>query len=257
MCLGDQLLGRPKDTQQSLNRLAALATRDMYRNGNGSLENADRLVASGGRAAAGGLIQWLSEKTRPEEVELALGLLDIRSAACAHERVVRLQRVALEPPKDHCPVSIGIGAQLGSVQATEVGSALRRRDRANEREVMRMSQSDNSVDKASFRDSIPDSHQPTFTLLQQLIEELVPDADVSIKWGTIAYDLDGSLFALSANKKHVNLYILTVGLLAEYADDLAGIPQSKCVLRFSPSAEVPLETLRKVMTDAVERKRAG
>ena len=62
-----------------------------------------------------------------------------------------------------------------------------------------MNQADNSVDKASFRDSIPDSHQPTFTLLQQLIEELVPDADVSVKWGTIAYDLDGGLFALSAN----------------------------------------------------------
>ena len=122
---------------------------------------------------------------------------------------------------------------------------------------MRMSQKGDAVDKASFRDAIPDPHRPTFTMLEQLIEELVPDADVSIKWGTIAYDLAGSLFALSANKKHVNLYILTVGLLAEYADDLAGIPQTKCVLRFSPSAEVPLETLRKVMTDAVERKRAG
>ncbi len=120
-----------------------------------------------------------------------------------------------------------------------------------------MSQADNSVDIASFRDAIPDPHQPTFTMLQQLVEELVPDAEVSIKWGTMAYDLDGSLFALSANKKQVNLYILTVGLLAEYAADLAGIPQSKCVLRFNPGAEVPLETLRKVMTDAVERKRAG
>lgn len=120
-----------------------------------------------------------------------------------------------------------------------------------------MSPTGNSVDKTSFCDSIPHPHQPTFTMLQQLIEELVPDADVSIKWGTIAYDLDGSLFALSANKKHVNLYILTVGLLADYADDLAGIPQSKCMLRFSPSAKVPLETLRKVMTDAIERKRAG
>ena len=120
-----------------------------------------------------------------------------------------------------------------------------------------MSQADHSGDQASFRDSIPDSHQPTFTMLEQLIEELVPDADVSIKWGTIAYDLDGSLFALSANKKHVNLYVLTIGLLAEYADDLAGISQSKCVLRFSPGAEVPVETLRKIMTDAVERKRSG
>ncbi len=120
-----------------------------------------------------------------------------------------------------------------------------------------MSPADNSVDKASFSKSIPDAHQPTFALLQELIEELVPDSEVSIKWGTIAYDLEGSLFALSANKKHVNLYILTIGLLAEYADDLVGIPHDKCVLRFSPSAEVPLETLRKVMTDAVERKRAG
>ena len=114
-----------------------------------------------------------------------------------------------------------------------------------------------SEDISSFCDSIPDSHRPTFKLLHDLIEALVPDAKVSVKWGTLAYDLDGSLFALSANKKHVNLYILTVGLLAEYADELAGIPQSKCVLRFGPGDEVPLATLRKVMTDAVERKRGG
>ena len=110
---------------------------------------------------------------------------------------------------------------------------------------------------ADFRDRVPEAHRPTFTQLQALIEELVPDAEVSVKWGTLAYDLDGSLFALSTNKQHVNLYILTVGLLAEYADALAGIPQSKCVLRLPPGAEVPMETLREVMTDAVGRKRAA
>ena len=120
-----------------------------------------------------------------------------------------------------------------------------------------MSKNAGPADAADFQKSIPASHRPTFDALQALVEELVPDADVSVKWGTLAYDLDGSLFALSANKKHVNLYVLTVGLLAEYSDELAGIPQSKCVLRFSPSAELPLETLRLVMTTAVERKRAG
>jgi len=120
-----------------------------------------------------------------------------------------------------------------------------------------MSGTDDSAAMADFQKSIPDSHRPVFTALQGLIEEFVPDAVVSLKWGTLAYDLDGSLFALSANKKHVNLYILTVGLLAEYSSELAGIPQSKCVLRFSPSSEPPLETLRRVMTTAVERKRAG
>ena len=124
-------------------------------------------------------------------------------------------------------------------------------------EVIELAPSDKPVDRDNFRDSIADSHRPMFELLQQLIEELVPEAEVSFKWGTIAYDLNGSLFSLSTNKKHVNLYVLTVGLLAEYSEELTGIPQSKCVLRFSPDAEVPLDTLRKVMTDAVERKRAG
>ena len=84
-----------------------------------------------------------------------------------------------------------------------------------------MSPAGSSADQASLLEAIPETHRPTFTRLQELIEELAPEADVSVKWGTMAYDLDGSLFALSANKKHVNLYILTVGLLAEYADDLA------------------------------------
>jgi len=120
-----------------------------------------------------------------------------------------------------------------------------------------MSGTSDPANAADFQKSIPASHRPVFTASQVLIEELVPDAVVSVKWGTIAYDLDGSLFALSANKKHVNLYILTVGLLAEYSSELAGIPQSKCVLRFSPSAELPLETLRRVITTAVERKRGS
>ena len=109
---------------------------------------------------------------------------------------------------------------------------------------------------ANFADSIPEKHRATFRALQALIDELAPDTVTSLKWGTIAYDLDGSLFALSANKKHVNLYILTLGLLAEFEEELKGIPQSKCVLRFAPSAEVPFDTLRQVMGEAVARKRA-
>ena len=120
-----------------------------------------------------------------------------------------------------------------------------------------MTGADDSAGIAAFLESVPEAHRPVFAALKGLIEELVPEADVSLKWGTLAYDLDGSLFALSASKKRVNLYVLTVGLLAEFGDELAGIPQSKCVLRFGPSAELPLETLRRVMTVAVERKRAG
>ena len=108
---------------------------------------------------------------------------------------------------------------------------------------------------ATFAESVPEAHRAHFRVLQELIDELAPETTASLKWGTIAYDLDGSLFALSANKKHVNLYVLTLGLLAEFKDELAGIPQSKCVLRFSPKAELPLDTLRRVLSTALERKR--
>ncbi|MEM1177405.1 MAG: DUF1801 domain-containing protein [Acidobacteriota bacterium] len=111
-----------------------------------------------------------------------------------------------------------------------------------------------SADITEFSESVLASHRDHFLTLQRLIDEVAPQSEASLKWGTIAYDLDGSLFALSANKKHVNLYILTVGLLAEFKGELAGIPQSKCVLRFTPKAELPLETLRTVMTEAVARK---
>lgn len=110
---------------------------------------------------------------------------------------------------------------------------------------------------ADFAETIPEKHRPTFRALQELIDEVAPETATSLKWGTIAYDLEGSLFALSANKTHVNLYILTVGLLAEFEEELAGISQSKCVLRFGPKAEPPIETLRRVMTTAVERKRSS
>lgn len=120
-------------------------------------------------------------------------------------------------------------------------------------EVLRKARLMYSEDIENFLGSVPAEHEPTFTALRDLILELVPEAEVSLKWGTIAYNLGGSLFALSANKKHVNLYILTIGLLAEYSEALAGIPQSKCVLRFAPGAELPMETLRDVMATAVER----
>jgi len=107
----------------------------------------------------------------------------------------------------------------------------------------------------AFLASVPEEHEPTFTALRDLILEFVPEAEMSLKWGTIAFDLDGSLFALSTNKKQVNLYILTLGLLAEYREALAGIPQSKCVLRFAPGTELPMDTLREVMVTAVERQR--
>lgn len=110
---------------------------------------------------------------------------------------------------------------------------------------------ESASDIADFVAGIRPEHRATFDSLRQLIGKVAPQASESLKWGTLAYDLNGSLFALSANAKVVNLYILTVGHLAKYQDVIGHIPQSKCVLRFAPDLEPPLGTLRTVMKAAV------
>ena len=107
-----------------------------------------------------------------------------------------------------------------------------------------------------FLAGIAEQHKPTFDTLRELILELVPEATETLKWGTVAYDLDGSLFALSAAKPHVNFYILTTGVIAAHQRELAGIPQSHCVLRFAPGRELPMASLRTVMRAAIAVKKS-
>ena len=103
--------------------------------------------------------------------------------------------------------------------------------------------------------AISPEHKQTFDSLRSLIKTLVPEATETLKWGTLAYDLEGSLFALSTAKKHVNLYILTIGVIGKHKKELAGIPQSNCVLRFTPDAKPPMAALKKVMKAAIAEKK--
>ena len=109
-------------------------------------------------------------------------------------------------------------------------------------------------DIGAFVKNIPAEYKANFDALHRLIEKMAPKAARSLKWGTLAYDLDGSLFALSVGKKHLNFYILTTGVIAAHKKELAGIPQSACCLRFGPNAELPLGALRKVMKAAIAEK---
>jgi len=112
-----------------------------------------------------------------------------------------------------------------------------------------------SGDMGVFLAGVAAEHKPTFDTLRALILELVPESTETLKWGTLAYDLEGSLFALSAAKPHVNLYILTTGVIAAHQRELAGIPQSHCVLRFAPGRVLPMAALRTVMRAAIAIKK--
>lgn len=111
-----------------------------------------------------------------------------------------------------------------------------------------------SEDITAFVEGIPPEYKDNFDTLRGLIETMAPQTTQTLKWGTLAFDLDGSLFALSLSKKHMNFYILTTGVIAKHKAELAGIPQSACCLRFGPGAKLPMPALRKVMKAAIAVK---
>lgn len=47
-----------------------------------------------------------------------------------------------------------------------------------------MSDSAPSAAVAEFQRSIPEAHRAAFSAQQTLVHELVPDAEVSVKWGS-------------------------------------------------------------------------
>lgn len=109
-------------------------------------------------------------------------------------------------------------------------------------------------DIAAFVAGISTEHRETFDALRALIKRVAPGTTESLKWGTLAYDQDGSLFALSAPKKDVNLYILELGIIAAHPEEVAGIPRSNCVLRFRAGVKPPIAKLTRVMKAAVAAK---
>jgi hypothetical protein len=94
--------------------------------------------------------------------------------------------------------------------------------------------------------------------LRKLIDEVVPEADASIKWGMPFYTLNGTMMcALTSHRAHVNLVL--AGPPDSYADPegrLEGHGKTGRHLRLTSLAELPTAAVRGWLRTAAETARA-
>ncbi len=111
------------------------------------------------------------------------------------------------------------------------------------------------VDTGEFLAAMPQAHHDHAQVVYALMVKHAPEGRDAVKWKTLARDYRGTLFAVSAGSNHVNLYVLTTGVLANHKSELAGIPHSACCLRLALSEPVPVSILEPIMAEAAARKR--
>jgi uncharacterized protein YdhG (YjbR/CyaY superfamily) len=102
--------------------------------------------------------------------------------------------------------------------------------------------------------AVPEGQRPLIDKLRELIREAAPEAREEIRYGMLAYDDDGGLFALAAQKHYVSLYVLATDVLISMKKELAGIDHGKGCLRFKKLESLPIDTLRELLSRAKASK---
>jgi hypothetical protein len=103
----------------------------------------------------------------------------------------------------------------------------------------------------------PAQLRPILEALRGLVEEVVPEAESSIKWGMPFYTLDGTMMcALGGHKSHVNLILS--GPPGTYADPngrLTGDGKTGRHLKLTSLDELPRESVRGWLRSAAAHAR--
>jgi uncharacterized protein YdhG (YjbR/CyaY superfamily) len=108
----------------------------------------------------------------------------------------------------------------------------------------------------AYLEGLEPATHAALAVLRALIQDVVPDAVESMRYRMPTYEYKGGpLCAFASRKKYMCLYIHT-GLFAKYADDLRGLDMGKECIRFTRLEDLPLETIRSILMEAVEVERA-
>jgi uncharacterized protein YdhG (YjbR/CyaY superfamily) len=103
---------------------------------------------------------------------------------------------------------------------------------------------------AEYIAAVPEAQRALFDHLRALIQEAAPTLREGVRWGMLAYEDTGALFALAAQKHFVGLYVMATEALKDMAVELAEVDHGKGCLRFKTLESVPTAVLLKLLSHA-------
>lgn len=105
---------------------------------------------------------------------------------------------------------------------------------------------------------VPEDRRQALATLRDLINQVAPDAHEQMKYGHPHWDLEGPLFSLASQKRHMSLYVDDDPLMAtegEALGTLAGVDVGKCCIRFRSLDRLPLDRVEALLAAAAAARR--
>ncbi len=91
-------------------------------------------------------------------------------------------------------------------------------------------------------------------IIRNLVFELLPEAEETIKYGIPTFLYHGNLVHYGAYKNHIGFYPIPSGITA-FKDDLSRYKQGKGSIQFPLDEALPLELIRKIVLFRIEENK--
>jgi len=101
----------------------------------------------------------------------------------------------------------------------------------------------------------PAAGQPHLRRIHEILEEVAPKAQQTIKWGMPFFIEPRFLFSFSAHKAHLN-FAPSEGALLRFAKELQGHRTTKNMLQLPYDEPLPEALIRKIARDRLREVRA-
>ena len=95
------------------------------------------------------------------------------------------------------------------------------------------------------------------TQVRALVFEVAPDVDEKMKYKMPTYEYGGeTLCAFASQKRYMSLYMDT-GIVERHRPELSGLSVGKSCIRFKRIEDLPVETIRLMLIETVQRRESG
>jgi uncharacterized protein YdhG (YjbR/CyaY superfamily) len=102
----------------------------------------------------------------------------------------------------------------------------------------------------------PPEQRAVIERLREIVRAIAPDATEAISYGIIGLKLDGRVLVwLAGWKRHVSIYPLTTGFLAEHAAELERFTLKKGTLQLPLGTPIPDELIEALVRSRLEELR--
>jgi uncharacterized protein YdhG (YjbR/CyaY superfamily) len=115
-----------------------------------------------------------------------------------------------------------------------------------------MTQKPNEVD--AYLESLDPARRSALETIRALILETVPGVRETMRYRMPTFELDEVVCSLASQKHYISLY-MDVDLVEKHKADLSGLDCGKSCIRFRKIEDLPLDTIRRILAETVERQR--